>query len=108
VPHQNHNRRFLVTLVAFGIFSIPFARNAGAEDARPPGQAGSTAASENAQLRSELEQLKQVVLEQQARINALEHQQAAGTTLPSPRRERSTAQPAGSKRADPSECRQLR
>ena len=82
MPHQNHNRRFLVTLVAFGIFSIPFARNAGAEDARPPGQAGSTAASENAQLRSELEQLKQVVLEQQARINALEHQQAAGTTLP--------------------------
>ena len=74
--NQHFTRRLRATLLAIGVPSMLFASAMWAEDARQPGiDAGSTAASENAQLRSELEQLKQVVLQQQSRINALERQQ---------------------------------
>ena len=54
---------------------------AAAEDGVPPGSGASAPqASENAQMRAELEQLKQLVLQQQSRINALERQQAPGAT----------------------------
>ena len=83
MPHLNLKRHLPVSLVAVGILSMPFAPLVRAEDiAQPPAPgSGSAAASENSQLRSELEQLKQVVLQQQARINALEHQQAAGPSF---------------------------
>jgi hypothetical protein len=52
---------------------------ASAEDTdQPTGNNVAPPASENQQLRSELQQLKQLVLQQQSRINALEHQQSAG------------------------------
>jgi hypothetical protein len=52
------------------------------EAAQPSPDAVAPQAAENAQLRSELEQLKQLVLQQQARITALEHQQASGAPAP--------------------------
>ena len=55
------------------------AMTAAAEDGVPPGPGVSAPqASENAQMRAELEQLKQLVLQQQSRINALERQQTPG------------------------------
>ena len=50
-----------------------------AEDGVQPGPgAAAPQASENTQMRAELEQLKQLVLQQQTRINALERQQTPG------------------------------
>jgi hypothetical protein len=48
------------------------------EPASPDAATSSLQPAESTQLRTELEQLKQLVLQQQARINALEHQQASG------------------------------
>src|SRR5215469_5109927 len=82
LPHQIFNRCLPATLVAVGVFSLLFAGPLRAEDAQAP-VANSSSASENVQLRSELEQLRQLVLQQQARINALEHQQAVSSPYPS-------------------------
>lgn len=62
-----------VLVLVFGQ-STAFSEDTG----QPLSNAVAPQASENSQLRSELQQLKQLVLQQQARINALEHQQSAG------------------------------
>src|SRR5215831_5302395 len=81
--YQYFNRRLRATPIAIGAFGMLLAGTMWAEDARQPGtDPSSTSASENSQLRSELEQLKQVVLQQQSRINALERQQVTGPPAP--------------------------
>lgn len=82
-----HNHRtgylsvLLLAICALFVACTPFAT---AEEAASPAPDSATApAGENAQqLRAELEQLKQLVLQQQARINALERQQISATPMP--------------------------
>ena len=69
---------FAICVTVFLCFSAAFAEDA----AQPATDAAAPPAAENAQLRTELEQLKQLVLQQQARINALEHQQVSGAPAP--------------------------
>lgn len=65
------------------LFVLLMLSGAWAEDtAQPDSDTVVPPATENVQLRSELEQLKQLVLQQQARINALERQQIS--TMPAP------------------------
>ncbi len=67
--------RGIVVAVLLVLTSIARAAD-GPGDPRPQGDNQSSAAQQNAELRSELDQLKQLVLQQQARIAALEHQQS--------------------------------
>jgi len=71
-----------VCLISFVMYFLPLSCASAEESAQPAPDAVAPQAAENAQLRSELEQLKQVVLQQQARINALEHQQFSPPPIP--------------------------
>ena len=51
-------------------------------DPRPEGDSTASTGSENTELRKELEQLKQLVQQQQARITALEYQNLSATASP--------------------------
>src|SRR5215469_12982276 len=82
MPHNRYRLHAMTALFLFGIATaIPGA--AAEEAAQPSPDAGTaTAGSENSQLRNEVEQLKQLVLQQQARITALERQQMPGAPPP--------------------------
>jgi hypothetical protein len=86
---------FFVVMLATLLFQATPVRSAGpASDPHDNGDPSAPAGDENAQLRSELEQLKQLVQQQQARITALEYQHSgitagegaggAVTDMPSP------------------------
>jgi hypothetical protein len=84
-------KAFLQAVLSAALFFSPIAARAANPPADPRIEGDSTAptGNENAALRRELEQLKQLVQQQQARITALEHQNvstgaeaAAGAALP--------------------------
>lgn len=81
-----HQRRILHTgalyLAGLAMLVLPLSPAWAGEAAQPSPDAAVPQAAGNAQLRSELEQLKQLVLQQQARINALEHQQLSVPPVP--------------------------
>ena len=83
MAHQRRILRFgAVCFVSFAMYFLPLTCASAEEAAQPAPDAAARQATANAQLRSELEQLKQLVLQQQARINALEHQQLSLPPIP--------------------------
>lgn len=83
MPNEFRNRCFPALLLAISVFLLASARSASGEDPVPPApDAKITPANENAELRSELEQLKLLVQQQQARISALERQQSSSGAAP--------------------------
>ncbi len=77
MPHKP--RRLSLVTVLFSFYVLTFGRTVMAEEAAQPSPDTSAAsATDNSQLRAELEQLKQLVQQQQARITALERQQTPG------------------------------
>lgn len=83
MTHDPRTRRLPALLLMVWVFATSSASIAAAEEAASTTDDAKTApATENSQLRSELEQLKQLVLQQQARINALERQQVPGGPIP--------------------------
>lgn len=83
MTHPGHYDYFSTFLLALSVFLSGVAGTAVAEEAAQPAPDTSTAsATENSQLRSELDQLKQLVQQQQSRINALERQQIPGAPSP--------------------------
>jgi hypothetical protein len=66
---------FFAVILATLLFLVAPARSANPpSDSQPNGDSTASASDENARLRSELEQLKRLVQQQQARITALEYQ----------------------------------
>jgi len=83
MTHRGRHDYFATLLFAVSVFLSGVAGTAVAEEAAQPSADASTlSATENSQLRSELEQLKQLVQQQQSRINALERQQTPGGPPP--------------------------
>jgi hypothetical protein len=84
MPHTHRTLYAIAYRFSVGVFLVALASIAlGEEPAPPPGDGNGSSASENSELRSEVEQLKLLVQLQQARISALERQQTAAS-LPAP------------------------
>ena len=72
MPHTHRTRYATAYWFSVGVFLVALASIArGEEPAPPPGDGNGSSASENSGLRSEVEQLKLLVQQQQARISAL-------------------------------------
>jgi hypothetical protein len=83
MPDNRRNRLPSAVMFAAGVLLVSSAHYASCEEAAQPAPDAKVApASDTAQLRSELEQLKLLISQQQARINALERQQLSGPPAP--------------------------